>query len=415
MGLIRVGGRLEQSSEGYDVRHPILLPRGQVATMITSQLHLDHHHVGPQTLLSTIRQRYWPLDSRNLTRKVCRLCIICFKHKPTLLQQLMGNLPPERVTLTTPFATCAIDFCGPVLTRPAYKRGGASYKTYVCAFVCFATKAIHLEVVGDLTTHSFIAALRRFVARRSAPSHIYCDNATNFRGADSLLKGLLTQLRLVPVFRDECSTKGITFHFMPPRSPHHGGLHEAAIKSLKFHLKRAIGDTILTFEELTTVISQVEAILNSRPLTPLSQDPNEPSALTPGHFLVGKPLKMLPDLNLTTVSPSMLNKWQLCQKLLQQFASRWRKEYLHTLQPKKKWCSHKKNLQVGDLVLLREETSSPSHWPIGIVEATHPGTDQQCRVVTVRTAKGSYQRAIQYVAKLPLEGLSPSETAAGSC
>ncbi|XP_055715180.1 uncharacterized protein LOC129809397 [Phlebotomus papatasi] len=414
-GIIRVGGRLKNSSEGYDIRHPILLPKCNITHMIALQLHQDYQHIGPQSLLATLRQKYWPLGSRDITRKVCRSCITCFRNKPILLNQLMGNLPSDRVTLTTPFTTCACDFCGPVLTRPAYKRGGASYKTYICAFVCFATKAIHLEVVGDLTTNSFIAALRRFISRRSAPSQIYCDNATNFRGADAILKQLFIQLKSENSFHDECVAKGITFHFMPPRSPHHGGLHEAAIKSLKYHLRREIGNTILTFEELSTVVCQVEAILNSRPLTPLTEDPNEPAALTPGHFLIGKPLNMLPEINLTTIPPHSLTRWQLCQKLLQHFAARWRKEYLQTLQPKKKWFTPQDNLKPGDMVILQEDQAAPSHWPMGIVEATYPGGDGKCRVAKIRTTKGTYQRAIQRVAKLPMEGLPPSEFPPGAC
>ncbi|XP_055714178.1 uncharacterized protein LOC129808429 [Phlebotomus papatasi] len=266
-----------------------------------------------------------------------------------------------------------------------------------------------------MTTGSFISALRRFISRRSAPSHIYCDNATNFRGAEAVIKQLLNELKSESLFDDECTSKGITFHFMPPRSPHHGGLHEAAIKSLKYHLRREIGATILTFEELSTVICQVEAILNSRPITPLPEDPNEPAALTPGHFLIGKPLNMLPEVNLTNISPQSLTRWQLCQKLLQHFAARWRKEYIHTLQPKRKWFNPQENLKPGDLVLLAEDHVAPSHWSMGIVEATHPGEDGKCRVATIRTTKGTYQRAIQRLARLPLEGFAPSEFRPGAC
>ncbi|XP_055714835.1 uncharacterized protein LOC129808953 [Phlebotomus papatasi] len=322
---------------------------------------------------------------------------------------MLGDLPAERIIHLTPFSSCGVDFCGPLLTRPSYRRGGVSYKTYVCAFVCFTTKAVHLEVVGSLTTEGFIAALRRFVARRSAPKHIYCDNATNFRGASTELTDLFKTLPSDPSILQETAEKGISWHFAPPRSPHHGGLYEAVIKSLKFHLTREIGQTILTFEELTTILTQVEAILNSRPLTPLSEDPNEMSVLTPGHFLVGRPLNALPEKSLTDVSPSSISRWQLCQKLLQHFAERWRVEYLHTLQKRSKWSQESPNLQVGDLVLICDDASLSTSWPMGIIEELHPGRDGRCRVVTVRTNKGSYTRAVQKIARLPIEGLPPSE------
>lgn len=406
--VIRVGGRLTASTLEYDQRHPILLPKGHLALIIAVQAHKDHLHPGPQLLLATLRQKYWPLGARNLTRRVVKTCITCFRHLPTLRSQQMGSLPVERLKLASPFSACAVDFCGPILTRPAYKRGGVAYKTYICAFVCFATKAVHLEVVGDLTTDCFIAALRRFVSRRSSPAHIYCDNATNFRGAKVALKKLFDDLNSNQQPQAECTLKGINFHFIPPRSPHHGGLHEAAIKSLKHHLSRELGDTVLTFEELSTITSQIEAILNSRPITPLPDDPSEPAALTPGHFLVGKPLTVLPSYNYTNVPSNTLSRWQLCQRLLQQFSLRWKREYLHTLQKRSKWTEEKENLRVGDLVLLCEDTLSSFHWPMGVITMVHPGQDTRCRVVTVRTTKGTYTRAIQRIAKLPIEELPPS-------
>ncbi|XP_055714836.1 uncharacterized protein LOC129808954 [Phlebotomus papatasi] len=408
-GIIRVGGRLSKSAEMYDVRHPMLLPKCHLATIVAIHVHNKNMHAGPQLLLAALRQTFWPLGGRNLTRRIVRACVVCCKTRPRTETQMLGDLPAERIIHLTPFSSCGVDFCGPLLTRPSYRRGGVSYKTYVCAFVCFTTKAVHLEVVGSLTTEGFIAALRRFVARRSAPKHIYCDNATNFRGASTELTDLFKTLPSDPSILQETAEKGISWHFAPPRSPHHGGLYEAVIKSLKFHLTREIGQTILTFEELTTILTQVEAILNSRPLTPLSEDPNEMSVLTPGHFLVGRPLNALPEKSLTDVSPSSISRWQLCQKLLQHFAERWRVEYLHTLQKRSKWSQESPNLQVGDLVLICDDASLSTSWPMGIIEELHPGRDGRCRVVTVRTNKGSYTRAVQKIARLPIEGLPPSE------
>ncbi|GAB0096412.1 Aspartic peptidase domain superfamily [Sergentomyia squamirostris] len=408
-GIIRVGGRLKNAPESYDVKHPMLLPKSKLASLIAEQCHLTNLHIGPQQLLSTMRQRYWPLGSRNLTRGVVRRCLRCYKHNPVMGGQMMGNLPEDRVSLSSPFTACGMDFCGPVWTRPAYKRGGVAYKTYLCVFVCFATKAVHIEVVGDLTMQSFIAAFRRFIARRSAPSDVYCDNATNLKGADNALRQLFQDLLAEPDLTNECSIKGIRFHFMPPRSPHHGGLHEAAVKALKHHLLREVGTTILTFEELATVAAQIEAILNSRPLTPLSDYADEPPVLTPAHFLVGKPLNVLPAHDFTHVPPNRLTRWQLCQKLIQHFANRWKREYLHSLQSRQKWTSDAPNLEVGDFVLVSDDNMPTYRWPVAVVEELHAGSDGKCRVVTVRTAKGTYIRAVQKVALLPIERLSRSQ------
>ncbi|XP_055680290.1 uncharacterized protein LOC129788348 [Lutzomyia longipalpis] len=409
LGIIRVGGRLDEGAESYDFKHPMLVPKSRLAYLIALHVHQDQMHPGPQLLLALVSHKFWLLGGRRLTRSVSRNCVVCWRQRPTMLAQRMGNLPTERISYESAFAVCNVDFCGPVLTRPAYKRGGVSYKTYICAFVCSATKAVHLEVLGDMTTSSFLAALTRFCSRRSAPRKIFCDNGKNLVGADAALKKLFHDLQSQPQMQNECSNRGITFQFIPPRSPHHGGLHEAAIKSLKHHLRREIGTTILTFEELSTVISQIEAILNSRPLTPLPAGPDEQPALCPGHFTTLKPLVMMPSQDFTNINPGLLTRWQLCQKLLQQFAIRWKKEYLQTLQRRNKWTKEEENIKPGDVVLISEDDMPPYAWPLAVVDQVHPGRDGKCRVATVRTAKGVYTRAVQKLSKLPIdEGLPPS-------
>lgn len=199
----------------------------------------------------------------------------------------MGDLPAARVQKSRPFCHVGVDFAGPIHIH--YKRRGARpTKSYLCVFVCFSTKAVHLEVCSDLTSAAFIAALKRFIARRGCPANIYCDNATNFVGAKNELMEL-TELLDSAIKQNEiirmCSHKGIEFQFIPPRSPHFGGLWEAAVKSAKQLLRKLLHSATLTYEELCTVAAEIEAILNSRPMTPLSNNPNDFEALTPRHFL----------------------------------------------------------------------------------------------------------------------------------
>ncbi|XP_055691286.1 uncharacterized protein LOC129794555 [Lutzomyia longipalpis] len=401
-GLIRVGGRTSQSSEAYDTRFPILLPKGELSRMIASHEHRKQLHPGPQLLLATLQQRLWPLGGRKLTRDAVKNCIRCIRFKPRLGEQFMGDLPSARVNFNSPFHNTAVDYCGPVWIRPNLKRGGTPRKAYVCVFVCLTTKAVHLELVNDLTCEAFIAALRRLVGRRSAPLHIYSDNATNFTAANKELQSLLEAEDFQRKLTSEAASMGVTWHFQPPRAPHHGGLCEAGVKSLKHHLVRIVGDRYFTYEEFYTILVQIEGILNSRPLTPLTDDPSELEPLTPGHFLTpGKALTELPNPDLQELPMNRLNRWQLCQHMVQEFSRRWRTEYLTQLQKRTKWFANLPNLKVGDLVIIHTDNSPSHRWPLAVIQEIHPGKDGRVRVVTVRTAKGVYKRSVNKLCRLP--------------
>ncbi|GFV57120.1 integrase catalytic domain-containing protein [Trichonephila clavipes] len=184
-GLIQVGGRLQNSQLRFNSKHPIILPsQHNISELLIKEQHIAHLHAGPTLLAHVLRQSHWIVESRKLINKCIRKCLKCNKFKTsTTTPQLMGNLPKHRVTLERPFFSCGIDYAGPVLIKCNKGRGTKSTKGYIALFVCLATKAVHIEAVGDLTTDSFIAALRRFSARRGAPRHIYSDNGTNFVGA----------------------------------------------------------------------------------------------------------------------------------------------------------------------------------------------------------------------------------------
>ncbi|KYM94040.1 hypothetical protein ALC62_15344 [Cyphomyrmex costatus] len=207
----------------------------------------------------------------------------------------------------------------------------------IAIFVCFCSKAVHIEVVLDYTAEAFLAALRRFSSRRGLCSDIYSDCGTNFLGADRQLRQLLRASSLDGRCIAHSAADGIRWHFNPPSAPHFGGLWETAVKSTKYHLRRVIGDSRLTFEEISTLLAQVEACLNSRPMYALSDDPEDINALTPGHLLIGAPLLAIPEPSLTERKDSSLTRWQLIQKMRDHFWQRWSREYLHTLASKPTW------------------------------------------------------------------------------
>ncbi|XP_054283927.1 uncharacterized protein LOC129000882 [Macrosteles quadrilineatus] len=316
----------------------------------------------------------------------------------------MGNLPEARVNPSFCFKTSGLDFAGPFEVKIHTLRRAQIVKCYICLFVCFATKAIHIEVVSDLSTDTFIAALTRFISRRGVPSDLYLDNATNFVGASNhlnkVIKTLIQNESTKSKLHDLSSEYSIKFHFIPPSAPHQGGIWESGVKSMKTHLKKVIGNRILTQEEFQTVCTRIEAILNSRPLCPLSTDPSEIEVLTPGHFLIGRPMVALPELNYEELPLNRLKRWQAVQSITQQLWKRWKIEYLHTLQQRAKWVTHHPNLEINDLVLLHGN-SPPQSWPLGRIIATHPGTDGVTRVVTVRTSNGVFKRPVVKVSPLP--------------
>ncbi|GFV90204.1 integrase catalytic domain-containing protein [Trichonephila clavipes] len=232
-GIVRVGGRLENASVPYLHKHPAILPKGsKLSKLYFNSLHTRLFHVGPQGLLNAERQKFWPLSGRSIARKTVHQCVTCFKSRPILSSQIMGQLPSERVNISSPFTIAGLDLCGPFLVKYKNQRKGTLNKVYICVCICFSTKAIHLELLSDLTSDALIATLKRFTSRRGKCYKIYTDNATNFVGANSILKKFPKLIN----FPDENLAKyfvseNIDWKFIPPKSPHFGGLWEAGVKS----------------------------------------------------------------------------------------------------------------------------------------------------------------------------------------
>nr|XP_041632303.1 uncharacterized protein LOC121502668 [Drosophila kikkawai] len=339
-GLIRVGGRLEESSLPYNAKHQILRPYNDpLVKMLLREMHEENMHCGAQALRAIARQQYWILNDKTMARSIIHSCVRCTKARPKLMQQIMGNLPADRVTQARPFFNSGVDYCGPIWIHHKL-RGKRPDKAYIAVFCCFATNAVHLELVSDLTTDAFLAALRRFLGRRGKCQTIHCDNATNFVGANNQLKALEGAIftdKAQEQIINHCNKKQVEFKFIPPLAPSFGGLWEAAVKSAKRLLVSVTATASLTFEELNTVIVEVEAILNSRPLTPMSSDPTDTSALTPGHFLIGEPLTAAPDANLASPGKTLVKRWELVSRLKQMFWDQWSMEYLQELQMRNKW------------------------------------------------------------------------------
>lgn len=402
-GLLRVGGRLQNSSVPYSAQHPTILSGQDAFTkLLVQNTHIKYLHAGATLLTSILFQQYWIVGHRNLIKHTIHKCVTCFRNKAAVSSQLMGNLPSQRTTPSRPFSNVGVDFAGPILTKQIDGRGKKFQKSYIAVFVCMAVKAIHLEVVSDLSTKSFLNALKRFSSRRGRPSDIFSDNGTTFVGANRELKEFYNFLKdNTDSISHFLTDHGTNWHFIPPVAPNFGGLWEAGVKSVKFHLKRVLANTVLTYEELATVLATIEACLNSRPLCCGSTDPQSVQSLTPAHFLIGEPLTTIPEPNPGDITINRLNRWKFSQKLTIDFWNRWKKEYLSTLQTRNKWSQNMENLKINELVLIKEDNYPPAKWCMGRVTSIHPGTDGKVRVVSLWDGHREFKRSIQKLCKLP--------------
>ncbi|XP_039453257.1 uncharacterized protein LOC120432183 [Culex pipiens pallens] len=413
-GVLRVGGRLRLAGESFSTRHPMILPNSHTFTrQVAVAYHAISLHSGPRMTLAQVRQEFWPLSGKQLATYTYRNCVRCFRSNPVPVKQPPGQLPKPRTTPSRPFTVTGVDYCGPVYLKPAHRRA-AALKAYIAVFVCFSTKAVHLELVGDLTTAAFLAALRRFVARRGLPSEVHSDNGLNFQGASNHLRELYDLLQdptVIEEVTNEATRRGIDWKFIPPRAPNFGGLWEAAVKSAKTSLIRVLGQRQLSFEDMITVLAQIEAAMNSRPLTPLSEDPDELDVLTPGHFLTGTSLLAIPDPDYSDIPTNRLQHYQQLQQLVQQHWKRWRREYISQLHNQNQKFPQAIQLKAGQMVVLKEDNKAAIEWPLARIVEVYPGPDGVVRVVKLRLPNGAvYKRQASRVCLLPFERDSIGQT-----
>ena len=386
--LLHVGGRLSKAPISFFQRHPIMLSsKDPLTILILTSSHITLFHCGPTLLCSNVGLQYYITGVKQLARTICKRCVVCKKISATAQQQLMGQIPEARLKEAPAFTTCGVDYA---VLKTNNLRNSPTVKGFLSVFVCFISKAVHLEVVTGKTTETFLAALKRFTSRRGLPQDIYSDNDGTFRGANADLKDLYQLLKTdewTDALRAFFLKSHITWHNIPERAPHFGGLWEAAVKSAKRHLKRVVGEQKLTYEEFSTIAAQVEACLNSRPLLEShSHSPDGIQPPTPGHALIGKPIVSYPETSLP-VMKTYPDRWTLCQGMVQQFWRRWSTEYFQQLQAANKWKSERPNLCIGDVVLMRDASEFKTHWGLARVARVFPGDDGLVRAVEVTVKK----------------------------
>ena len=389
-GLIRVGGRLSGADLGYDEKHPVLLPYDDhVTNMIIAHTHEVVGHSGRTYVLADIRKKYWIVKGNAAVRKVLRKCVQCRKHQSPVCQQVMADLPSTRVSIgDPPFTHTGVDCFGPFYI----KQRRSQVKRYGILFTCMTVRAIHVEVAPDLSLSSFINALRRFIARRGPIRSLTCDNGTNFVGAANELR------REIVAWNSKVTSSyllrhQIDWHFNPPNASHFGGVWERQIRTIRKVLLSVLGQQILTDDLLHTLLCEVEAIINGRPITTVTCDVNDLVPLSPAKLLTLR--EGVKDNILVDSADNYARKrWKQVQYLANLFWVRWRDEYVKEMQVRQKWVKQTRDLKVDDVVLVVDNSLPRGHWCLGRVVDTVRNNDGHVRRVKVRVRNNIIERPL---------------------
>lgn len=385
-GLLKVGGRLQNSSLKDSTKHPIILPNKNDHVMkLVNSVHILMGHSGRATVMSKLREKYWIIGLNSLVRKIQFNCVTCRRANAQPYPQQMSELPSDRVTGDSPaFTHTGCDFFGPFNVI----NGRKFEKRYGVIFSCLCSRAVHIEMAYSLTTDSFLNAFRRFLSRRGNVKFVRSDNGTNLTSGYDELCSSLKQWNDA-VIQNWMLQQEIDWCFQPPSSSNFGGAVEREVRSIRKVLNGLMNEQPLRLddEQLSTLFCEVEAILNCKPLTEISQDPDDLNALTPNHLLLLHSGVTFPPGLFSINDTFTRRRWRQVQYLADQFWNRYRKEYLPLLQMRQKWFYPNYNYKVGDLVLLTDQMLPRNQWSLGRITEVYPDKYGYVRVVKLKVAK----------------------------
>ncbi|XP_056017085.1 uncharacterized protein LOC130053697 [Ostrea edulis] len=389
-GILRVGGRIKMADLGSIEKTPLLLPgKHHVSRLLVLHFHEEVKHQGRSFTEGAVRSAgYWITGCKNLISSILHKCVICRKLRGRLDWQKMADLPKDRLEVAPPFTNVGVDTFGPwsVVSRKT-RAGSASSKRWAIMYTYLVTRAIHIEVVDEMSSTAFINSLKRFTAIRGKVKILRSDRGTNFVGAMDDLHIDTINVEDGPV-KNHLYNSGTTWIFNPPHASHMGGVWERMVgvtRKILDSMLSNVSDRSLTHDVLCTFMAEVCAIINNRPLVPVSSDVDFPFVLSPASILtqkVGDSCTTTND-NPETFSLKDLYKssWRRVQALSDAFWARWRKEYLTTLQKRRKWNDDRRNFSPGDVVLIRVKNVHRNQWPLGVVTHVFPSTDNLVRKV----------------------------------
>ena len=398
-GIKRSRTRLVEAGLPYEVSHPIVLKGSRpLSNLIIRHHHQKVKHLGVESTLSSIRSEFWITRARQNAKRIVSRCVTCkLRHGRTMKPRREGNLPNERICSDFPFETTGVDYAGPFYVRDIYSTSVDMNKCYLLLFTCATSRAVHLELTPDLGHVALIRALRRFFSRRGVSTLIISDNFKSFKA--QTVKNFIT-------------ANNISWEFIVELSPWWGGFYERIVKVVKDTLYKVIGNASLHYEELNTVLCEIESVINSRPLTYVSDDiDSEP--ITPSHLLHGRTItnvnresKPVVQLN----GDDIRNRLKYLENVMRHYWNRFYHEYTVALRERMIYDKRNRSdvpVSVGEIVLIKDDKKTPrSKWKKGKIERTLPSRDGVVRAVELKVSgtKGTtslLKRAVERL--IPLE------------
>ncbi|UYV84618.1 hypothetical protein LAZ67_X002845, partial [Cordylochernes scorpioides] len=380
-GLYRIKSQLYFGEDDYDTRCPIVLPgENQVIKLLIRKEHEMMSHAGIQTTQQLVRRRFWILKGKRTIRSIISACATCRRYNSKRVQTESIPIPATRIGSTPAFGVIGVDLAGPLT-----ETGGK--KIWVVLYTCAVYRAVHLELTKTVSTEGFLDTFRRFVSRRGRPSIVYSDNGLNFVGCNNLFKKVNWNdvLRYATVQRNK-------WNFNPPTAAFWGGWWERLVGLMKQLIRKVLGDKTVSYEELQTVICEVESAMNSRPLTAISEESGL-VPITPAKFMCDNASCLfVPEADIDD-SKFLKENHGKVQKLRETIRQRFRKEYLGFLRQNTR--NKTKSIKEGDFVLMEVDNKKRTEWPIGVIEKTYPGKDGIVRVTMIKTKRGNFLRPVQ--------------------
>ena len=397
---IRCKGRISNTSLSTSSKSPILLPaKHTFVKLVIKQTHDRVKHSGINATLTALRERYWVLRGRATVKKVIRRCVVSRRYEASSCKPShFADLPSHRVSDDPPFTHIRLDFAGPLYvkeTRRSLQTSDSdSNKVYVCLFTCASTRAVHLELTRGLTVPDFLLAFRRFASRRGLPATIQSDNAKTFQSSSKEIRKIA---RSPEVWRYLTDNR-ITWNFIVEKAPWWGGYWERLVRSIKSPIKKVIGRSTVSYYEMCTLLTEVEAVINARPLTYVYDDEESVSyPLTPSDLIYGRRIIALnpnsQHYEITSTYNSLTKRLKHHRHLLSQFTRRWRNEYLTSLREQVAMGSSARDVnakfKVGDVVILKNDSVARAFWKFAKVEQLLPGRDGSVRAAILTVPRGT--------------------------